>query len=316
MRQLSLHETAIATGASVVVGAAHCPGLSSLLAAWQFRAFDRVSSISVATFGTGGPACARQHHRGANRSAPEVHRGVLRSVRPGSGRELVWFPEPIGPADCYRAGLIEPFLLHQAFPDVARIEARQAATRRDRLTARLPMLRPPHEEGRLGAVWVEVRGLIDGRVEHRAVGSSTPQATAAAATAAAFAVTLAGRSGTAPTTIGEENGVGTGVRSAAIVENVDSLLKIVSNDVRLWTYDGSRTNVLEGVSLGSAAARDRFSPAESVAKSTISKSGRRAMRYFCLKSFDLAPTSLAEWLCRHVERQNADHDDRGQGCRE
>ena len=316
MRQLTLHETAVASGARVVVGAAHCPGLSSLLAAWQFRAFDQVSSISVATFGTGGPACARQHHRSASRSAPEVHRGVLRSARPGSGRELVWFPEPIGPADCYRAGLIEPFLLHQAFPDVARIEARQAATRRDRLTPRLPMLRSPHEEGRLGPVWVEVRGVIDGHVEHRAVGSSTPQATAAAATAAAFAVALAtSRRATAAAAAEDRSEIGTGVRSAAMFENVDSLLKIVSNDVRLWTYDGSRIDLLESPSLGSAATRDRLNLAEIVAKSTIADSGRRAVRYFCLKSSDLAPTILAEWLRRRVERQSTGHDNRGQGCR-
>ena len=31
----------------------------------------------------------------------------------GSGRELVWFPEPIAGADCYRAALPDPILLHQ-----------------------------------------------------------------------------------------------------------------------------------------------------------------------------------------------------------
>ena len=39
-----------------------------------------------------------------------------------------------------------------------RVTARLAATRRDRLTSRLPMLRPPHADGGPGAVRVELRG--------------------------------------------------------------------------------------------------------------------------------------------------------------
>ena len=49
-----------------------------------------------------------------------------------------------------------------AFPTVERISARRSATRRDRLTARLPMLSPPHLEGGIGAVRVEARGSDDG----------------------------------------------------------------------------------------------------------------------------------------------------------
>jgi hypothetical protein len=76
----------------------------------------------------------------------------------GSGRDLVWFPEPVESNDCYRAALGDPLLLHRSFPDASRISARVSATRRDRLTARLPMLTPPHASGDLGAVRVEARG--------------------------------------------------------------------------------------------------------------------------------------------------------------
>ena len=51
-----------------------------------------------------------------------------------------------------------------------RVTARVAASRRDRLTARLPMLRPPHPEGLIGAVRVEVRGgqgQVDGHAGAR-----------------------------------------------------------------------------------------------------------------------------------------------------
>ena len=77
----------------------------------------------------------------------------------GTGRELCWFPEPVGALDCYRADIADPLLLHAAFPDVTRISARRSARRRDRFTARLPMLSPPHEEGGVGALRVELRGI-------------------------------------------------------------------------------------------------------------------------------------------------------------
>ena len=48
--------------------------------------------------------------------------------------------------------------LRDVFPDAVRISARVSANRRDRLTAWLPMLSPPHREGGVGAVRVEVRG--------------------------------------------------------------------------------------------------------------------------------------------------------------
>ncbi len=228
-RLWALDPVARDSGATLVVGAAYSPGVSTLLASYLARGFDSVTTISTAQFGTGGPACARAHHRAMGSAATEVHHGSLRASRGGSGRELVWFPDPVGAADCYRAALADPFLLHQAFPTVDRIESRQAATRRDRLTARLPMLRPPHAEGLIGAVWAEVRGVVNGKVEHRAMAATAAQATGAAAMAAAFCRELGG-----------ERGIRTGAQSAATCENVMPLLQYISNDVRLWAYDGSQ----------------------------------------------------------------------------
>ena len=45
------------------------------------------------------------------------------------------------------AALPDPLLLSANFSDADRITAKVAATRRDRLTAWLPMLRPPHNDG-------------------------------------------------------------------------------------------------------------------------------------------------------------------------
>jgi hypothetical protein len=100
---------------------------------------------------------------------------------------LCWFPEPVGAYDCYDAQLAEPLVIRDAFPQVGRISARMSGTRRDRFTARLPMLSPPHRVGGVGAVRVEVRGTdaAGGRVT-LIVGIAELVGTATAATATAF----------------------------------------------------------------------------------------------------------------------------------
>ncbi len=172
---------------TVVIGAAMAPGLSCMLAAFLRSRLDRVDEVHVASAGTGGPACARQHHAALTATAVDWEDGDWRRRSGGSGRELVWFPEPVGGADCYRAGLADPLLLIPAFPGCRRVTSRLEATRRDRLTSWLPMLRPPHPEGLTGAVRVEVRGWLDGRAETRILGAAAPPAVAAGAVAATAA---------------------------------------------------------------------------------------------------------------------------------
>lgn len=164
----------------VVAGVGMAPGLSDVLAVRAAEEFDRVTEVHVAKFGTGGPDCARQHHKALSSLALEW-RGGWRQRPGGSGRELCWFPSPVDAADCYRAALPDPMLLVRKFARADRITARMAATRRDRFSSWLPMLRPPHPEGKLGAVRVEVRGQRDGAWEGRILGASTAPGFAAAA---------------------------------------------------------------------------------------------------------------------------------------
>ncbi len=164
----------------VVAGAGMAPGLSDVLAVRAAEAFDRVTEVHVAKFGTGGPDCARQHHKALSSLALEW-RGGWKQRPGGSGRELCWFPSPVDAADCYRAALPDPMLLVRKFSRADRITARMAATRRDRFSSWLPMLRPPHPEGRLGAVRVEVRGQRDGAWTGRILGASAAPGFAAAA---------------------------------------------------------------------------------------------------------------------------------------
>lgn len=184
---LDLDAAARDAGRHVVVGAGFSPGLSCVLAAHAARSFERVDEVHVAKVGAGGPACATQHHRALAGPANEWHDGAWDRKPGGSGRELVWFPDPVAGVDCYRAALSEPLLLVPAFPGVGRVSARVGASRRDRLTARLPMLRRPHPEGDLGAIRVEVRGSQGVTTDHRVLGVVDRPAVAAGVVAAVAA---------------------------------------------------------------------------------------------------------------------------------
>ena len=191
---LDLGPEAEARGTTVAVGATFSPGLTCLLARLAADKLDQVDEIHVARLGTGGPACARQHHDSLGGVALDWRDGGWQRRAAGSGRELSWFPDPIGAADCYRAALPDALLLVPAFPGVGRVTARLAANRRDRLTARLPMLRPPHPEGGLGAVRVEVRGRAADGIAVEILGAMDRPGIAGGAVAALAAVELgAGR---------------------------------------------------------------------------------------------------------------------------
>jgi hypothetical protein len=189
---LGLERLASASGRAYVVGAAAAPGLSGLLARSAAAALACVDEIHVAIHGTGGPACARQHHFALGSAGRSWYEGDWQDRPGGTGRELCWFPDPVGAHDCYRAALPDPLLLHRVFPTASRITARLTATRRDRLTARLPMLRPPHPEAREGAVRVEVRGVDStGPRETVVLAAAEPLAVLAGAVAATMAVAAA-----------------------------------------------------------------------------------------------------------------------------
>lgn len=184
---LDLDAEAHERGVVVAVGAGFAPGLSCVLARHAASAFDAVDEVHVAHHGTGGPACARQHHSALRGIGLDWRDHAWRRRPPRSGRELSFFPDPIGGADCYRAALPDALLLVPELRGVRRVTARLAATRRDRLTVGLPMLRRPHPEGLIGGVRVEVRGrrgqvrdtLVYGAVDRPAVAAGTVAAVAA-----------------------------------------------------------------------------------------------------------------------------------------
>ena len=159
---LALSDLAITNGVTLIVGSASSPGMSALLARSLSKTFDEIDEVHVALHGTGGPSCARQHHRALSGQSIGWHDGEWLRRPAGSGRELCWFPEPVGAYDCYRGELPDPLLIKRAFPELTRVTARVSATRRDRVFARLPMLIPPQAEGGMGGLRVEVRGTKNG----------------------------------------------------------------------------------------------------------------------------------------------------------
>ncbi len=192
-RLLELDPVAAAAGVAVVAGVGMSPGLSCLLAGYAARDLDEVDEVAVAKTGTGGPACARQHHRALKRPGMEWLEGAWVERSGGTGRDLLWFPGDLGARDAYRADLPEPLLLQRRFPTAARLSARMTATRRDRFTSFLPMLRPPHDDGGPGGVRVEVRGRRSGRYETVVVGAAAHPSLASGVLAAAVAHSIVQR---------------------------------------------------------------------------------------------------------------------------
>jgi hypothetical protein len=178
---LDLDAEARERGVAVLVGCGFSPGLSCVLSRHAASQLDQVDEIHVARHGTGGPACARAHHAALRGRGIDWRDRAWARRPPGSGRELSYFPDPVGPRDCYRAALPDALLLVPAFPGVSRVTARLSATRRDRWTAGLPMLRRPHPEGRIGGIRVEVRGrrgsvhdtVVLGAIDRPGVGAGT-----------------------------------------------------------------------------------------------------------------------------------------------
>jgi len=181
----------------------------------------------VAMVGAGGPACSRQRQRVASGPAREWRDGEWAERDGGSGRELCWFPDPIGARDCYRAALVDPELLVRAFPGVRRVSARMAVDRSTRLLGWVPRRVAPPVDGDPGAVRVEVRGLRDGVASTSVLGVMDRPSVAAAATAAVAAVRLHA-----------DGVVGAGGLAELVGDAGPMLRELARRGVKAATFDG------------------------------------------------------------------------------
>ena len=166
-------------------GAAFSPGYSCVLArhaARRLRSRDR---------GARGPQRHRRTRRApASTTPPSPARpstgatATGSGARPGRAASCAGSPIRSAPRTATAPSCPDALLLVPAFPGVERVTARLAATRRDRFSAHLPMLRKPHPEGLVGAVRVEVRGTRAGVSDVLVLGALDRPAVAAGATAA------------------------------------------------------------------------------------------------------------------------------------
>jgi saccharopine dehydrogenase-like NADP-dependent oxidoreductase len=215
-------------GVPVVVGAGFGPGLSCVLARHGADGLDSVDEVHVARSGTGGPACARHRLAALGGVALDWRDGAWLRRAGGSGRELCWFPDPIGGRDCYRAALPDALLLVPAFPGVSRVTARVAASGWDRISGRVPVPRRPEAEGGPGGLRVEVRGRTGSSRDVVVLGAMDRPAVAAGAVAALTA-RLAAEGGLA------RSGV------AGLAEQVEArpfLVELARRGVRAAAFEG------------------------------------------------------------------------------
>jgi hypothetical protein len=214
---------------SLVVGAGFSPGLSCLLAMHAAADLDEVLEVHVASSGTAGPACARQRHRSLARAGLEWRDGGWTRTTPGTGRELCWFPDPLGGLECRRAAGSEPLLLVPGLPGVRRVSSRRAASVRDLAVARFPWVGPERPDGGPGGLRVEVRGRRDGGAVELVYGVLDRPSVAAAAVAA-LAARHAG-SGTL-----ERVGAG---GLAEMMADRDALAALAERGVRAAVFEGA-----------------------------------------------------------------------------
>ena len=228
---LDLDDAAREAGVAIAAGCGLAPGLSDVLARHAADALEVTHEIHVARAGSAGPACSAQRDRAGHGAALEWREGAWVRERAGGGRQLVWFPAPVGGVDCRRAGSGQAALLVDALPRLTRASMRVARRPVDGLPDRRARRRPD-PDGDWGAVWVEVRGRR-GRAEEILVYGAVDRMAFAAGTVLALAAAwIAGLGGGVPRQTGV-HGLG------ALVEPVPFLAELARRGVKAAAFEGA-----------------------------------------------------------------------------
>lgn len=226
---LGLDQRARTLGRTVVVGSCFSPGLSDVVARWAARQLDEVDEIHFARHGASGPRCAADRLDAMRRSAHEWRDRAWVTNRPGSGRQLCWFPDPVGGRDAYLADTAEPAIAVHSAVGLLRSSARIVLNRRDRLAQYLPRVIPAPSEGTVGALRVELRGRSGAGRSTIVLGAFDRPAVAAGALGAEVVLSLL--AGDAPV-----GAIGAG----AVADPGDLLMRCRSRGVRVARL-GDRT---------------------------------------------------------------------------
>jgi hypothetical protein len=248
-RLLDLDDAAREAGVALAVGCGLAPGLSDVLARHAADAVESVDEIHVARAGSAGAACRSAIVKAGRGTALEWRDGAWVRHRGGSGRQLVWFPSPVGGLDCHRAGSGQAELLLDAFPTLSRASMRIASPLGPgrqapglRLLGNIPIVstaltggnaaRRRDPDGDWGAVWVEVRGRRGRSEEILVYGAVDRMAFASGAVLGVAALWLAGL-GAAPVTATGAHGL------AALVDPVPFLGELSRRGVKAAVFEGA-----------------------------------------------------------------------------
>ncbi len=228
---LDLDDTAREAGLAVAAACGLVPGLSDVLARHAAAALESVTEVHVARAGWAGPACAGMLQRAHRGVALEWRDGTWVRERAGSGRQMVWFPQPVGGLDCRRTASAQAQLLVDAMPRLARATMRAAPgpTEGNRRRTR----HQPDSEGHWGAAWVEVRGRR-GRAEEVLVYGVVDRMAFAAGTVLAVAAGWLAGLGESPVTQTGVHGLG------ALLEPVPFLAELAARGVKAAAFEGTR----------------------------------------------------------------------------
>jgi hypothetical protein len=247
---LDLDDAAREAGVTLAAGCGLAPGLADVLARHAADAVEVVQEIHVARAGIAGAACRSANLRASRGPVLEWHDGAWARHRAGSGRQLVWFPAPVGGLDCHRAGSGQAPLLVDAFPTLTRASMRVASPLGPgrqapglRLLGHIPVVstaltggnaaRPGRDpDGEWGAVWVEVRGRRGRSEEILVYGAVDRMPFAAGAVLAVSALWLAG-DGAAPVTTTGVHGL------AALVDPVPFLGELARRGLKAAAFEGA-----------------------------------------------------------------------------
>ena len=240
---LDLDDAAREAGVALAVGCGLAPGLSDVLARHAANVLEVVEEVHVARAGSAGAACLRSLDRSGRGAAFEWRDRAWVRQRAGSGRQLVWFPAPVGSRDCRRAGSGQAPLLVDALPRLTRVSMRVASATVRRSVFDVmsglgtpavpggPDRRRRDLDGEWGAVCVEVRGRRGRSEEILVYGAVDRMAFAAGTVLTLAALWLAGL-GPAPVTQVGAHGLG------ALVDPVLFLGELARRGVKAAVFEG------------------------------------------------------------------------------
>jgi hypothetical protein len=246
---LDLDDAAREAGVALAAGCGLAPGLADVLARHAADALEVIDEIHVARAGSAGSACRVAGERAGRGPVLEWRDGAWARHRGGTGRQLVWFPAPVGGLDCHRAASGQGALLLDAFPSLRRASLRVASplgaappvpgirwvSRVPALAALLPghaASRRRDPDGDWGAVWVEVRGRR-GRSEEILVYGAVDRMAFASGTVLGLAALWLAGAGAAPVTVTGAHGLG------ALVDPVPFLGELARRGVKAAVFEGA-----------------------------------------------------------------------------